>query len=580
MREKLVALVALAGCGAGGADSGNQTDAGSGCSAFITFDPDPANAIAGPIATERAIAHFTGVTGLPTYVWTVTMGTSAVTFSDAQADHSAIEFAIPTAGTYDVRLDVTSGSTSCPTAVEHLNVLAGTADQTYRLRVRAPTAPPQERLITIPIGTPTYAFGPYGLDRGKDRTGTVTAGAAKVPAYLRIAPAAAPDQIVEAFSDGNGAFGATLLEQAQTIVVIPATPGLAPRRFTSDFASPPRFDLDAGSAITGTVVGPTGAPLAGAHVQLAFDDVPSTLTTTAADGSFTVRAVSDPSATITVDVTPPATSGLPRLTVSGQTFDAAQPFAIAYDPGLVPSDIAGAQVTRGGTGVANAPVSVSHTIPMAGTVTSGGSGAVGASGRFRATAMTDATGHLPSLKLPPTGSLSVVVQVAAGDYAVATIDLSGGVPATIDAPPAVPIAFTIADLGDHPLDGVTVDAAPIDALALAGAVPIRVVSSATGGVSLGFSSGGYYDLRLRDPRSRAAAVTLPATTNGVPLVVKMPTATMVSGDIAVNGVGASAGALVQVLCASCTGIDRARPLAEVTTDAAGHYVFAIPDPQP
>jgi hypothetical protein len=75
-------------------------------------------------------------------------------------------------------------------------------------------------------------------------------------------------------------------------------------------------------------------------------------------------------------------------------------------------------------------------------------------------------------------------------------------------------------------------------------------------------------------------VTLPATPGGVPAIVHMPAATLVSGDIAVNGLGASAGALVQVLCATCTGIDRTRPLAEVTTDGAGHYVFAVPDPTP
>jgi len=67
---------------------------------------------------------------------------------------------------------------------------------------------------------------------------------------------------------------------------------------------------------------------------------------------------------------------------------------------------------------------------------------------------------------------------------------------------------------------------------------------------------------------------------GTPLTVRMPSPTVVSGDIAVNGFGASPGALVQILCAACTGVDRTRPIAEVTTDASGHYVVVLPDPVP
>jgi hypothetical protein len=35
---------------------------------------------------------------------------------------------------------------------------------------------------------------------------------------------------------------------------------------------------------------------------------------------------------------------------------------------------------------------------------------------------------------------------------------------------------------------------------------------------------------------------------------------------------------VQLLCASCTGLEASRPIAGTATDAASHYRVAVPDP--
>jgi hypothetical protein len=38
------------------------------------------------------------------------------------------------------------------------------------------------------------------------------------------------------------------------------------------------------------------------------------------------------------------------------------------------------------------------------------------------------------------------------------------------------------------------------------------------------------------------------------------------------------GASVQILCATCTGLDATRPIAETATDTVSRYRIAVPDP--
>jgi hypothetical protein len=46
----------------------------------------------------------------------------------------------------------------------------------------------------------------------------------------------------------------------------------------------------------------------------------------------------------------------------------------------------------------------------------------------------------------------------------------------------------------------------------------------------------------------------------------------------VNSAAAVIGASVQILCATCTGIEATRPLAETATDTISRYRIAVPDP--
>src|SRR5204863_4301309 len=107
---------------------------------------------------------------------------------------------------------------------------------------------------------------------------------------------------------------------------------------------------NAGSAIGGTVYGPSGAPLAGAKVQLRIEQLPSTLAITAADGSFSLLARPLPAVMnplIAVDVTPPAGSGLPRLLAQSTTvFDLQNQLQIHYLSTLALRDLQGAKIQR------------------------------------------------------------------------------------------------------------------------------------------------------------------------------------------------------------------------------------------
>jgi hypothetical protein len=174
--------------------------------------------------------------------------------------------------------------------------------------------------------------------------------------------------------------------------------------------------------------------------------------------------------------------------------------------------------------------------------------------------------------------MSAVVQAPAGDLAVVAVDLGTGVPASLAVPAAVAIQPHVVDAAAQPIAGITVDAVPVGFLALAGAQPIRATSDARGAVAFSLASGGTYDFRLADAQARVAPLVKPAVaSDSVPATFPMPAATIVTGGVEINGLGPAANAVVQVLCASCGGVERTRPIVEVTTDGAGNYHYAVVD---
>jgi hypothetical protein len=396
-----------------------------------------------------------------------------------------------------------------------------------------------------------------------------------VPAYLRFAPAGAPDAVVEAFSDDSGHATTRLVAGTHVVLVLPLVPDSAPRRIFNWSSSTSSLGVDAGVAVTGVVRDPAGAVLAGAKLQLAVDGVPSTVATTAADGSFALRAATG-GGPVTLEVTPPGASGLPRLAATSSALDLSMPLQIRYAANVTLKNLAGTVVRRLGAPVAGAGVMVVGSLAAVGTVTAGAS--VSATGEVRITSSTDGSGALPAM-LVPSAALSAVVSVAAGDRSVATLDTTGGIPASLDAPPMQPIAAAVFDAATARLPGAVLDLVPTGALAMAAAPVLDVIADGSGAVTAALADGGHYDLRFHDPMGRGAPlVVADRTATTIATAFHLPVALQVRGTVKLGGTQPLTGASIQFLCESCTGIERARPIAEVATDAAGRFTLAVPDP--
>jgi hypothetical protein len=573
--KALVVAFALAGCSYSYSPAAG--DGGALCGVSLAFDP--AGPIAGPTTTIRVSAIVTEAPGVLDYHWRVQLDGVALDLMFAQADHSQIEFRAPAPGTYEVDLDVTGSPTYCASGHVPINVRApGARSEQVRLRVVPPQiieAPPLEKGLVIEGGA-NVDLGIVGLEQGISVNPLVSGPSGGVSAYVRFAPNAAPDTVVEGFADSSGYVVARLLPQLHSVLVVPSVAGIAPRRLTSWSPSSAMLTIDAGSAVTGTVHDPANVALPGATVQLSIDGVPSTLATTAADGSFTVRAVPVPGAAVTVEVTPPSARGLPRLSATSAGFDLGAPLEIRYAANLALANLAGTQVRRQGAPVANATVMVVGSLAAAGMVTAGTS--IGAAGDVRISTRADAAGALPGT-LVPAAELSAVITVAAGDLAVAALDTTTAVPASLDAPPMQLIATAVLDPGTAALRGAVLELVPTGALAMAAAPTLHVTAGLSGAITAALADGGHYDLRFHDPAGRAAPLAVAdrvAATIGA--TYHLPAALQVHGTLVLGGTQALANASVQILCEACTGLDRDKPIAEVASDENGRFTLAVPDP--
>ncbi|MEO9186832.1 MAG: hypothetical protein ABI467_25285, partial [Kofleriaceae bacterium] len=413
MNQNLIGLVfglvfglGLAGCA--GSDANNKasvTDAGGngdaiGCSNALIFDP------AFPVAGDhiKVTAQVFGP-GVLDYAWQVD-GVSTTAYE--AANHSAIGFDAPTAVSHLVSVQI-SGASGCSFFEQTIDVLSpnGTLVM-YRVRLTPPAelAPPQETLIQVRGGQSIDRS--FVVDPGAVLAGSVTAGT-PVPAYVKLTPVLGPafDLVT------TGAFTTHLQLQAHTVLVIPQDNTLAPRMFTwMPGMGPNTFPVDAGTPVGGTVLDRGGAPLANAQVQLEQLGVPSTIATTAANGTFTAHTTFDPTDPITVTITAPAASGLPRLTATA-AFDLTKSVQVSYAASPASCDLAGTPITRATAPQPNAVVTIVGALAgTAGTVTTGPISA-NATGMVHVTATATGGGVLPTT-LVPRASLSAVIEVAAG----------------------------------------------------------------------------------------------------------------------------------------------------------------------
>jgi hypothetical protein len=593
MKRALAALIL--GCGwfvaacAGSIDAGpddasdgdsddTSTDDDGGCNVRIDFDP-PAPLI-GMHPQLRAIAD-ADLPGVIDYQWQVRHNGTAVDFLPAQANtDQAIRFDIPETGVYDVTVLVPNcGEGERSVAVE--DPQADFAD--LRLRVIPPTsigAPPIDRVQRV-YGGGDKLVTAY-LDSGIVATTRVEdAAGGGVAAYLRFSPVSMPAATVEAFSASTGDVSPTLLAQEHSVLVIPTSNLLAPKKLTgwdaSASAATPLV-VDTGTAIAGTVVDGTGAGIAGATVQLEVAGVPTTYGTTTATGAFTVRS-SVISGFTKVSVTPPATTGLPRLEASSSALVLSQPVAIAYASTIAPRDVGGTTITRTG-GLANARVVFTGSFD-AGTVQTGASAPVTMTGSVRVTLTTDASGDLPAA-LVPDERLTAVITAGPGDVAVTAVDLTASVPATIAAAPMMAFTTSVRTPTTPTTPSVAADraeleAVPIGDLADGGAQAVRFTANASGTITGSLAVGGRYQLRFRDPKQRGAPRVVEVEADAIASTYTLVTSLDLIGSLVVSDSDVALdNAIIQILCGSCQGIDRERPLVE-TVSVDGEFKVAVPD---
>ncbi len=581
MRALVLALV-LAGCGGldagpfGNPDAnlgdGGANDAPPGC--FISVSYNPAMPIADPVLPIHATAIVNGASGVFPYNWSVFLSGNPVAFTYAQpADRSQIDFLAPTMGSYEVRLDI-GGAGGCAPYDDFLNVAAPGANiADYRLRV-VPTPggpPPQESIIQVQGGAPFHRS--ISLDPGIAETLTIQNGTTGIPAYVRFAPTATPYAFVEGFSATDGTVQLQLLGQPHDVLVVPSVPGVAPALLPWSPGTT-ALTLGPGTTVMGSVKGPSGSALAGATVQLTSGGVPSTLATTDGSGNFTIHAAFTSGAQVTAQVTPPLDSGLPVLQATAAF--TLSTMTIRYAAGLQTCDLAATPVKRSNVAQPNAQVTVVGTLAaVAGTVTA--VAAANATGTVRIAASADGTGKLPSV-LVPRAPLQAIVQLGAGDLALSSIDTSTCAVLTINAPAMTLVGGVVKSPTNTLLHGVSVEAMPTGALA--GLPPVTARSGSGGGYSLALATGGHYDVRFVDPSGTGAPVVLlDVTTVGIPATVALLPSLLISGAVNVAAdPNPVVGASVQVLCATCTGIDAARPLAQCATDSTGQFSLAVPDP--
>jgi hypothetical protein len=565
--------IALAACGSFGPNADDNTndantngDAPTTCGVLTVNPPMPV------IGDHVRVTAMIVAAGVPTYGWMLD-GSTTVTFE--AADQSAIGFDVTTATSHNVTVQTANPPCYLQTLIDVGNPTGTIVD--YRLRVVPPLelAPPQEVVVQVHGGQSITHWVP--LETGEHVLGAVKAGATLEPAYVKFVPLLGPafDTVT-----GTGNFDVHLALQAHNVIIVPANHAFAPKLVGwMPGMGMNTFQVDAGTMWTGVVLDRGGAPLAGAQVQLTSNGLPSTTATTAGNGGFFVAHHFTAGAMVTVAVTPPPGSGLARLEATA-AFDQASALNISYAASPATCDLAGTPVQRGGNNQANAGVAIVGTYANAGTITAGATMA-NASGELHVATAASGAGTLPSTIVPRSAALSAVVTIAPGDLAVAALDTSGGCAAhTITAPAMSVEAGTTRTFAQTNISGVSVEAVPIGALAMASLVPAEATSGAQGAFTISLAAGAHYELHVTDPGGRGAPLVIAdLVAGGVPAFADLPVAIAITGGITLDGdPNPIPNASVQILCTNCSGVAASRPIAQTTTDFASQFRVAVPDP--
>lgn len=582
-RAALAVIIAIAGTGCGAEGSGDDVgnpdanpnqDAPMFCQVDVFYDQSMPTAGVG--VTIGAQVLVSGVTGPFDYGWDVRDPSGAALPLTPDATSDVVRFPIETNGDYQVRVTVTpSFGEFCPTYDNPLFVQAPGANSTvWRIRLvpdETIPAPPQEIVRSIP-SSPSIDIGDIILDGGVAVNAEIHDGAANgIGAYVRVTSAA--NLTVEAYADATtGALAMYIPVGPVDALVIPADSTIPPIRVPNWAGQ--TIDVSNGNAISGTVYDPTGAPLGGARVSLVVDGVPSTVATTAPDGTYTLRARTGGITQVTV--APTDASGLPRLVA---TFAAgpSTPLDITYDMAITTRNLAGTVLQRGGTPMPGERITFVGSIGPAGSAAMGGTNAT-AAGDVLITAVAGAGGALPVTRAP-TRPLTAVLIPTLMEAAVVPVDLTTAAPAAINAPAMAPLtARVVGPLGET-IGGSRVIAIPVGPLAAATAAPAVGTTAGDGTVTLPVAPGGSYDVVVDDPHRLWARQWVTAVGAGALGDVIVQPAMRVIGTIKQPGgnTGARSSA-VAFYCYDCTGIAAERPVGESGTSSTGGFALVVTDP--
>ena len=352
------------------------------------------------------------------------------------------------------------------------------------------------------------------------------------------------------------------------------------------------IDLDAGIAVTGSVVDGAGDPVAGARVSMMVDGAPSTLATTSAAGAFSLRARAG--GPVAVTVVPADGSGLPELDLPATTGTAVadgSTLAIAYSaPSGAPRSADPVVHLADGTTAPGARVTwMGRPVAGAGTVAIDGGAARGASGRIRVTVVAGAGGTAPAVLLPRL-VYDVAVEPPPGAPAGNATLLRAGLDLGATAPPSVlnltapaRVTATVVDPSGAPVVGALVIASPGGPLAGIGRAAASSRTGDGGSIALDLAGGGAYQIEvdgaLAGQARTRAEVTAPAAGGTKDLgALGLPVTLRMTGRLGALGGVDLTSAHVELRCADCGASGGPAVVGQAVTDATGSFVLLVPDP--
>jgi hypothetical protein len=276
--------------------------------------------VAGADARFRVQATVGGGTRAPKWVWTVSYAPdlSAVIPVTTVSDPSTVEFPITMAGIYSIQVVVDAGlSCFAERAItvqppeKNVLVFSITPPDVYSQTI------PAQKIKKMVAGTAPAPLS-IALQGGTAiRILPQTAAGDALPSYVRVRGLSF-SSVIEGYSD-HGPVPAVLLPYPTEVyeaLVIPDDV-IAPQIFSGgDLLGDPQrlvaLSMSAGTEVTGAATNAGGQPVAGVRVVLRSGSRPSTVGTTAADGTFSVLTRAGTHAMV---FSPPLDSGLPEVHV-------------------------------------------------------------------------------------------------------------------------------------------------------------------------------------------------------------------------------------------------------------------------